>query len=354
MNKNVNFTFLLIVIVALSAIGQVPANGLVGYWPFNGNADDASGNGNHGTVSGATLTTDRFGNANSAYSFNSSSSNYIEIPDNALLRPGQITISLWVNSSVVFLPRAQAVLVKTNISNAQNEQYAIAIRPNGSYNYPDFALKFNSSCQPGAGWVSAANANTASTVNNWHHFVGIFNGDSLMLYHDNVLSAIDLRTGAIDDCPGGTLNIGRNWSQFPDYFQGSIDDIRIYNRAFSEAEVAELYNEGICELSVSVTDTLIINVNLTGFDPVSYQHNIKIYANPSNDLIIIDCGSNYTTLNGYTIKITNSLGQIVNEFPVTQQTETIDLNSWTGKGIYFVYLVDGSSNTVDVKKIILQ
>jgi hypothetical protein len=60
-----------------SATG-LPSNlqqGLVGYWPFNGNANDESGNGNHGTVNGATLTTDRFGNAGKAYSFETG--NYI-------------------------------------------------------------------------------------------------------------------------------------------------------------------------------------------------------------------------------------------------------------------------------------
>lgn len=47
----------------------VPTSGLVGYWPFNGNANDESGNGNNGTVNGATLSSDRNGNANSAYYF---------------------------------------------------------------------------------------------------------------------------------------------------------------------------------------------------------------------------------------------------------------------------------------------
>ena len=55
----------------------VPSNGLVGWWPFSGNASDLSGNGNNGTVTGATLTTDRNGNVNAAYSFNGSS-NYIQ------------------------------------------------------------------------------------------------------------------------------------------------------------------------------------------------------------------------------------------------------------------------------------
>jgi hypothetical protein len=44
----------------------VPSNGLVGWWPFNGNANDESGNGNNGTINGPTLTADRFGNANKA------------------------------------------------------------------------------------------------------------------------------------------------------------------------------------------------------------------------------------------------------------------------------------------------
>lgn len=67
--------------IATTTLAQVPSyvptNGLVGYWPFNGNANDESGNGNNGTVNGATLTSDRFGSTNAAYSFNGVS-NYIE------------------------------------------------------------------------------------------------------------------------------------------------------------------------------------------------------------------------------------------------------------------------------------
>jgi hypothetical protein len=75
----------------------VPANGLVGWWPFNGNANDESGNGNNGTVNGATLTTDRFGNANSAYDFDGVS-NYIDCgPLNAIPSTVQdITQNAWV------------------------------------------------------------------------------------------------------------------------------------------------------------------------------------------------------------------------------------------------------------------
>ena len=63
----------------------VPANGLVGWWPFNGNANDESGNGNHGTVNGATLTQDRFGNANMAYGFDGVD-DWILINENSIIQ----------------------------------------------------------------------------------------------------------------------------------------------------------------------------------------------------------------------------------------------------------------------------
>jgi len=115
-----------------------------------------------------------------------------------------------------------------------------------------------------------------------------------------------------------------------------------------------LYNEGLCYQLITVTDTLIINANLTGYTPITYQNTIKIYPNPSNDLITIDFGSNYSTMSGYTLKITNSLGQIVYTTPINTQQTSVDLNTWSGNGIYFVHLIDGAGNTIDIRKIVLQ
>ena len=68
------------------------------YYPFNGNSIDESGNGNDGTVNGATLTIDRFGNANGAYSFDGVN-DYIEVINSVSLNPDtQITMSAWVNT----------------------------------------------------------------------------------------------------------------------------------------------------------------------------------------------------------------------------------------------------------------
>ena len=68
--KRFYFILFLFIFFTIDAFCQFPTNGLVGYWPFNGNANDESNNGHNGTVSGATLVADRFGNVNSAYNFN--------------------------------------------------------------------------------------------------------------------------------------------------------------------------------------------------------------------------------------------------------------------------------------------
>jgi len=86
-----------LVFSSISTFAQIPTDSLVAYYPFNGNANDESGNGNNGIVNGATLTADRFGNANSAYSFDGVS-NYIEVADNSTLNFGtnDFSISMWL------------------------------------------------------------------------------------------------------------------------------------------------------------------------------------------------------------------------------------------------------------------
>ena len=85
--------------ISIISFGQVPnyvpTNGLVGYLPFNGNADDESGNGNNGTVNGATLTTDRFGNSNSAYDFDGN--DLIDI--NSLFDYQERTTNIWITNT---------------------------------------------------------------------------------------------------------------------------------------------------------------------------------------------------------------------------------------------------------------
>jgi hypothetical protein len=83
--------------MAQNVPSYVPTNGLVGWWPFNGNANDESGSGNNGTVNGATLTSDRFGNMNKAYSFNGVN-NYMQCMQSGPIGVPSITVAFWTKN----------------------------------------------------------------------------------------------------------------------------------------------------------------------------------------------------------------------------------------------------------------
>ncbi|MFY8166776.1 MAG: LamG domain-containing protein, partial [Sediminibacterium sp.] len=95
-------------------------NGLVGYYPFNGNANDSSTNRNNGIVNGATLTTDRYGKTNSAYLFKD---NFITIPNHKSYEFNNYTISFWAATSSSL---KQIPIVKSNYNDATNEQFGFA------------------------------------------------------------------------------------------------------------------------------------------------------------------------------------------------------------------------------------
>ena len=95
-------------------------NGLIGYWPFCGNANDVISQ-NNGTAYGATLATDRFGNTNSAYEF-SSTYDRISIPTNTDYESENISISFWINTHSIS-SNYNTILKKGKYSNANNEAY---------------------------------------------------------------------------------------------------------------------------------------------------------------------------------------------------------------------------------------
>jgi len=319
----------------------VPTNGLVGYWPFNGNANDESGNGNNGVVNGATLTTDRFGNASKAYLFNS---NYIIIPHSNLFDFNDYSLSLWVSTSQTTL----GVAVKqTNYNNATNERFSMGIN-NPLPSSASFAAKYNSpNCEAGTGWQY--NSVSQSIINNqYHHLVGTVNGNTIKLYIDGILvNTIVTPYSQSSLCFGGDIQIGRDWANYLHYFFGKIDDIGIWNRALTQDEITSLYySENSCQ-------SLVINTGVLSFNPPTYNNTITIYPNPANDHITIDCG-NLANVSGWTIKIVNSLGQEVFNGAMNTQQYVVPLNTWSGQGVYFVKIYDGSNNLVNTKKIILQ
>jgi hypothetical protein len=213
--------------------------GLVAYYPFNGNAKDESGNENDGKVYEAVLTADRHGNKGSAYSYPDNAN--ITVSDHASLRPGKITLSAWVHPTT---NSGGAVLWKQTYPGNLREQYHFSLNAkivrHGAGAGPvfgpstiDFAIKRNSGGRTGDSWWRPITT-TNVPINVWSHVVGTWDGIEQKVYLNGNLvgSATDTPDGDMDDVAGGNITVTGTTS----------DDIRIYNRALSEAEVEALYD----------------------------------------------------------------------------------------------------------------
>jgi hypothetical protein len=325
----------------------VPTNGLVGWWPFNGNANDESGNGNNGTVNGATLTTDRFGNIGKAYSFDGVDDFNVFGDIQSLNNSNAFSVSVFFNYN--------------NPPSLPNDWYTVVA--DGSYADIDgwgILIKSDQILMRELDGFNGLILNYNFLINNWYHLTATCESDSIKLFINgqfiggnlNLQSNLTLNTSNFFRVGNGTMNnVPPN--SHPYYFSGKIDDLGLWNRALTNQEITDLYNANICYDYVTVTDTLVINTGITGYNPIIYLNTLKIWPNPTNDHITIDAG-NLATMNGYSIKIEDAQGQQVFQNAVTQQQFYVDITTWGGNGLYFVRIIDPQGNTVDIKKIVLQ
>jgi hypothetical protein len=217
--------------------------GLVAYYPFDGNAQDASGNGNDGTVNGATLIEDRFGNVESAYSFDGNN-DYISLDNQTTLANPTFDNAVSVRTGT-FWYKAD------NIEDAQ-----IIYEEGGGTNGLNVYIQ-NSKIWIGA-WSENNNwngtwFNVSTTANQWHHVAYVFDAPnaSFKLYYEGNFAFEEAIPTSIYSHSGNNaigairenskLHSGDNLEKSGLYFKGSLDDIRIYNRALSEDEIQILY-----------------------------------------------------------------------------------------------------------------
>ncbi|MES2765395.1 MAG: LamG domain-containing protein [Bacteroidota bacterium] len=231
---------------------QVPTDGLIAYYSFNGNANDLSGNNFHGDVSGAVLTTDRFGNTGKAYQFDGNN-DYIAVPNtsNSKLEPSsQLTISCFIKANSVHgMNEFSRIIRKTaSFDNGYELNWDMARR-----GMLQGALLAN--CIPSAFHTPSDKVSFPNNelVGNWHHIAVTYSKSTevFKLYIDGELvseqrdciynfeqSLDTLFIGGSD----GILDANRNLVK--ETFPGKIDDIRIYERALIAAEIQALYHEG--------------------------------------------------------------------------------------------------------------
>lgn len=243
MKHTITLVFLLLTTITFAQIpSYVPSNGLVGWWPFNGNANDESGNGNNGTVNGATLTTDRFGVAAEAYNFDGVD-DYIDIGNNNNLNSNIISISVWYNA-LDYGSAAQGYqgnLVSKREQSGWGGAYQLALASNPiNLVYAPYT-------------IGGQNGNVYSTeqaIGQWVHVVYVHDLVSARIYINGILSGTTIVSGGLtpNTLPvwfGSRPNAGVNSC----FLNGQLDDIGIWNRALTEAEIATLFAG--CNLSVT-------------------------------------------------------------------------------------------------------
>lgn len=214
--------------------------GLVAYWPFNGDAKDASGNGNDGTVRGAKVSTNRFGRDSAAYIFNGLSDWIEGVSDK--LPGGERTVSLWFNAEDLSGGR-----FLVSYGGGQMGTSWLMVLNNQSQGLNSYEMQ-------GHNQVNRINGPyTKPPVNGWYHFCVSTSSAGTKLYvNDSLLASNGIfvnNTGV----KGKTFAIGTGTApdgtspysdQNATYFKGRLDDIRIYDRALTEVEIRKLFKEG--------------------------------------------------------------------------------------------------------------
>ena len=262
----------------------LPSNGLVAWYPFSGNANDGSGHNYNGTVSGASLATDRFSNPNSAYSFNGSSG-HISVNDNTALRlyATDFTISAWIYNTATTTVNLNAVLSKRTTALASG--YIIGVEGLTLTDPGKILYQVSGGVDPKA--VSA----DSIALNTWINIMITysFSIGNLDIYFNGILNSSTPAIPTPNPNSVAPLWIGNDAGGSAYCFNGSIDDIAIYNRILLPCERYELIHQS----DISITsqpasqnflpgDTVIFTV--TSPDScLSYQWQS-------------DCGTGYTNL----------------------------------------------------------
>jgi hypothetical protein len=361
-----------ILFTSLFGFSQASQDSLILFYPFNDNGDDESGNNYDASIYGVTSSADRYLQEGSAYSFDGINDRII-LPDDDNLKPDfPFSVSLW--------------FVADEFSDATRMLYS-----SDEYSgiYSGFYIGYNPSGSISAGYCDGQgygpnhrrtkHTNEYILMDEWYHLTVVFNEENdIDIYLNCELSpGYYSGTGTSLGNLGGNGVIGRNLGHsvvYDNYHKGKIDDIRFYSKALNSSDILDLcgeipqcsnlisYQDTIVVYDttfvtitdyVSVTDTLVIDVIFSSVNEEELTTQLKVYPNPTNDLLYINTGD-YTNITEYTVKIVDSAGSLVYISYLTDQVLEVSMDSFGSNGLYFVQIIDDSGELIDTRKILLQ
>lgn len=313
--------------------------GLVAYYPFNGNSKDESGNSNHGIVHGAKLTSDRFGNPNSAYDFDGID-DFIFVEDSRSLRSpsSSVTITAWVY--IREWDKGWAVVcVKSD--NVVDGQYGLQFLEGGLFEF--YCSNYN----------RGVYTSYQFPLKKWWFCSVTYDGSEIKTYADgNLIKTVSFTY------PSGTntspLIIGKDSPGLVEHHNGKLDEVRIYNRALSESEIMSLFYSG--GLVITGDDSFEDNDSQSGApylrENTDYQDLIVTKSDDdwyeistSADSIIITC--DFIHVNGdINIELVDKNGTILAfSNSLTDNEKIIYITSVLDTYYIHVYMRAGTSNS---------
>jgi hypothetical protein len=298
-------------------------DGLVAYYPFNGNANDASGNGNNGVVNGAILATNSFGTPNSAYSFGGNS--YIQVADSASLdSPNAVSVSLWFNQQSLSPGQFACLLYKANSTQTlgfADRSYSLWVTPGGG------EIHFTSTATGAGSQTAIYTSSGLFGLNQWVHIVGIVDASyqQMSVYvNGNLVGTAaypskSILTGNYPLRIGSFVNLSGGDQAG---FNGIISDVRIYNRVLSVSEIQSLYSEANSFGKTTASVVQPTQISLNSPSPASGVDSLVLVTHGVEPFY--DIGGKY--LFGDISWITNMANSIRAQVPSNWEVRTLD---WT-------------------------
>jgi len=403
--------FFILLISNVTLFGQIPSKGLVLYLPLNGNVKDSSSYKNNGTAYNLTYVADRFDRQNKAMYFNGNGRIQIPFSQNLNLSANK-TVSCWIYlPGSMSVNNYSTIIFKEE--PIQNCTYSLVQTEEGGYFSDRYKFDFFYSLG-NVNYQTHTKQLYPDYKNQWINITATYDTISgySKIYMNGVISDSTYFGKKISNTANTDLTIGcgKNNSYYPQtFFKGYLDDIRLYNRAVDKNEIYQLFMEGKCNKSVrndtttyyvstetfkslspryqfiktdtlytkmggcdsiinryakfefsskdctitnsiSVTDTLIINLKISEL-PTNNLNSLKIYPNPTKNYLNINFGD-YSKMTGYLLTIKNELGVVVYTTTVVTGLSSVEIKTWSA-GVYIIQIFDSQSKIAETRKLIV-
>jgi hypothetical protein len=333
------FLFGVVASLHLGAHAQVVTNGLIAYYPFNGNGQDESLNNYHGEIGTATLTTDRFGIANAAYMFNSTVSDTIgfDVPFSS----GNFSITYWMMPDYWGDGTGNNIPMVVDWRNKMQNNAAFSVNL-----FSDTSVRFLLRDEYNQNQYTALFVNSILSLKRetrWIHVAFVYEHPQMRIYANGQLID-DANSNYTNSFNFNRLLLARNFYQNlqPTYntkYTGKIDDIYIFNRAIDSNEIVSIYTE---TPDTSTTAT------------IKYFNNksVNIYPNPGNNHFFVDFKA-LKTNKETVLLLMDMMGRTVWKKETSEKFATIDAANLVN-GNYLLQLRDKYSGEKMAQKALIK